>query len=380
MQVINAYKDDSFNYKIHIYGNFNDVNHKLDDLIENYSSVILFIDSYIEDRNEVNEIYNLCNLVGNKKNIKIYKKLIESGKHSKNFKTIELIIDWLIKRKIQRDSLFIGIGGGVIGDLVGFLSSIYYRGVDLCHVPTNITAMTDSSIGGKTAINTKMHVNSCGSYKHPVMTLINTNFLATLPDRELRAGFAEILKIALLKKGKLQRILNNKNKNILNLLSDGNIIKDAIEYKLHFTSSDIDEKRKRLFLNIGHTFGHSIESVQNLDTEEYYRHGEAVSLGLISASVVSDLVFGSNLEYKISNLLSSFGLPTRIPRDFFDKTKFLNKESLINQLVKIAFTDKKGVQGQLRLILMEDLFKPVIYQTSDGNLLKQGFSKLLENI
>ena len=133
-------------------------------------------------------------------------------------------------------------------------------------------------------------------------------------------------------------------------------------------------------MNIGHTFGHAIESVQNLDTEEYYRHGEAVSLGLISASVVSDLVFGSNLEYKISNLLNTFGLPTRIPRDFYAKTKVLNKECLINQLVKIAFTDKKGVQGQLRLILMEDLFKPVIYQTSDRNLLRQGFSKLLENI
>ena len=133
-------------------------------------------------------------------------------------------------------------------------------------------------------------------------------------------------------------------------------------------------------MNIGHTFAHAIESVQNLNTEEYFRHGEAVSLGLIASAIVSDILFGSNLEFKITKILKSFKLPTRINKSFYQKTNYTSKKLLLNALVEIAFSDKKGIKGDLRLILLKDIYKPEIYTTNDKNLVRKGFAGILDPI
>ena len=287
--------------------------------------------------------------------------------------------DWLINNLIQRDSLFVAIGGGVVGDLVGFLSSTYYRGVALMHIPTNIIAMSDSSIGGKTAINTNNHVNTLGTYKHPVMTVMYSEFLKTLTEREFYAGFAEIIKISALKKGKLRdkiyelkkplELLKNKDQLI-------DILKLAIDYKIEFTSNDIRERSKRLYLNFGHTFGHAIESIQDLSREEYYRHGEAVALGMISAFHLSDKLFGSKMTDYYIALLKRYKLPTKLSEEYLDLVDYKNKEQFFNQLVALSFSDKKGAEGSLRLILIKDN-NPIIYKTNDKKIIEYAFEKVL---
>ena len=153
------------------------------------------------------------------------------------------------------------------------------------------------------------------------------------------------------------------------------ILSLSISYKLHFTENDISEKNKRLFINLGHTFGHAIESLQDLKTEEYYRHGEAVSLGLISCLYLSDILYHTKNISSVRNLLKTFGLPTKIPNDYLKKLK-LSKEELLKKLTEIAMKDKKGKKNRLNLVLLKDIYSPVIYITDDQKIIEQAFEKL----
>ncbi|WP_320675304.1 hypothetical protein [Prochlorococcus sp. MIT 1341] len=157
------------------------------------------------------------------------------------------------------------------------------------------------------------------------------------------------------------------------------IIEDSIIYKLHFTKDDITEKSKRLFLNLGHTSAHSIESLQDLTNEEYFRHGEAVSLGLIASAFMGDIIYGTQLEEEITNILSSSNLPIRISPKFIEELSYKSKDYLLENLVKKALLDKKGQNRLLRIILLSDLFKPSIYTIDDRELIRSAFNRLLDD-
>ncbi len=377
MYTIEAYPNHSYTYPIYISSDLDVLINEIKEYCKKFSKIILFIDAYIEEFESTYELLTLFKKCDDHNN-KIIIKRLKPGKQSKSLNTIEKLAQWLLKNNVQRDSLFISIGGGVIGDLIGFLSTIYFRGVSLAHIPTNLLSMTDSAIGGKTAVNTSCHVNTLGTYKHPVFTIIYPGFLRSLADRDILAGFAEILKVSLLKKGALLKKINNLSKdqiltNKMSIMED--ILKLSISYKLDFTENDITEKNKRLFLNLGHTFGHAIESLQDLKTEEYYRHGEAVSLGIISCASISDKIYKTNNIPFIEKLLKNFGLPTKVPNEYLKKLN-ISKEDLLNKLTEIAMQDKKGNKNKLNLILLKDIFSPIIYSTNEYNLIKTGFEKL----
>ncbi len=376
---ISAYQNQKFNYPIYIISNKQDLVSCIEENIKDFSTTVIFVDSFIKDLDSTSLILKIFSNVLNSLNKRILVYHLEPGKQSKNLNTIEFIANWLLKNNVQRDSLFISIGGGVIGDLIGFLSSIYFRGVSLAHIPTNLISMTDSAIGGKTAVNTTGHVNTLGTYKHPNFTLIYLDFLSSLPQRDFVAGFAEIIKISIIKNHGLFELIQNLSRKKFFSQSElkeiESILAISIKYKLDFTEGDIEENNKRLFLNIGHTFGHAIESIQDLNTEEYYRHGEAVSLGLISCIYLSDKIFKTHNLTLIKELLLKFNLPTKIPEEYIHKLG-LSKEVLLEKLVETTMNDKKGKGGKLTLILLNDFYNPVLFKTDDKSIIKEGFEEI----
>tara|TARA_Y100000589_G_C27125359_1_gene618278 strand:+ start:46 stop:1182 length:1137 start_codon:yes stop_codon:yes gene_type:complete len=377
MHIIEAYPNNSYSYPIYICSDIEIILSGLQKHLHHYSKIILFVDAYIKEFQSTDEILTIFNNY-NCEETEVIIFPLKPGKQSKNLQTIEKLAQWLLKHNVQRDSLFISVGGGVIGDLIGFLSSIYFRGVSLAHIPTNLLSMTDSAIGGKTAVNTSCHVNTLGTYKHPVFIIIYTGFLRSLPQRDILAGFAEILKVSLLREGDLlKKIIHLTKEQIISremkLMEE--ILSLSIKYKLHFTEDDITEKNKRLFLNLGHTFGHAIESLQDLKTEEYYRHGEAVSLGMVSCLYLSDKIFQTNNINILERLLKNFGLPMKIPNEYLNKLN-ISRGELLNRLTEIAMQDKKGKKNKLNLILLQDIYTPVIYSTDNHKIIKEAFEKL----
>lgn len=374
-----AYSDKEYGYPIHICSDIKILSDfTLYDKL--YSSVIIFYDVNIEKISSFGNTINFLNDYFSNAGTKIHLYPLQSGKHTKNITTIIEIVDWLLENKIQRDSIFVSLGGGVIGDMIGFLSSLYFRGVDLFHIPTNLLSMCDSSIGGKTAINTNQHVNTMGTYKHPVTTIMNLDFLNSLPKREFNAGFAEIIKISLLKDSEEYQKRFDEIVKCTNYSTSSDlffILEKSINDKLYFTSNDISEKNKRLFLNFGHTFGHAIETVQKFSNKEYYRHGEAVSLGMVCAISLSDHIFGTNNLPYIKSILKKFNLPVSLPDSFLKFSGCKTKSKLLETMVELSMKDKKGKGSQLRLILLKDIGDPFIYKTDKKEPLLNAFNSIL---
>ena len=373
-----AYTGTDFAYRIYIGHGRSDIQAFVQEVAGSKSSIVLFIDSYIKDSHACKGIIEeFSSAVATSNECVLLIKYLDAGKQAKSLSTLGEVAEWLVDNGVQRDSLFVGIGGGVIGDLVGLISALYYRGVDLVHIPTNLLSMTDSAVGGKTAVNTSRHVNSLGTYKHPVGTLIYLPFLETLPKRDLCAGLAEVIKIGLLRDDGLLEMLESAE-NLETLLKGDQgalVIKKAIEYKLVFTDADIEERHRRLFLNIGHTFGHAIEAIQDLRNEEYYRHGEAVALGLLCSSYLSETLYGLNTLKRVTNLLEKYNLPVRLDSIFLED--FSGTQGLVEYLVKLALKDKKGQRGKLRVVLLQDFYSPVIWETDDQKLLAEAFKCII---
>ena len=197
--------------------------------------------------------------------------IIQSGEKSKSFESLEKLIRELLSYKIERQDTLIALGGGVIGDLVGFTSSIIYRGINFIQIPTTILSQVDSAVGGKTGINLEEGKNLVGSFHQPKAVITDVSFLKTLPKREIIAGYAEILKYSILGDKDFFNWLKVNQEEILNLNS--NLVAEAIEksciMKAEIVEKDEKEKGKRALLNLGHTFGHALESKINKDGHLY---------------------------------------------------------------------------------------------------------------
>lgn len=270
--------------------------------------------------------------------------VIKDGEKYKNIKTFEYILNQLLKEKIERKDCIVAFGGGVVGDLAGYVASSILRGVELIQIPTTLLAMCDSSIGGKTGFNSKFGKNLIGSFYLASKVLIDPAFLDTLNDYEYRCGLGEVLKYAFIEKS----CNSESNYNLLNFLSNTQkedvkrhinyIINACVNLKAHVVQNDRLEGGLRKVLNFGHTYAHPIETLSNY---KKISHGEAVAHGIKYASKLAVIKNYINNDYylQIKDLLEKFDLTTK-------KINF-KKEDIINLMSQ----DKKVINGKVNLLV-----------------------------
>lgn len=265
---------------------------------------------------------------------------IPDGEEYKKMDTLESILEHCFEHKLNRSSLLIAFGGGVIGDMTGFAASIYQRGIDFIQIPTTLLSQVDASVGGKTGINNKFGKNLIGAFYQPIAVNIDPYFLTTLPKREFGAGLAEIVKMAVTFNSDFFEWLEQNDLN-----DEENIkvaIAKSVETKAWVVSQDEKERGLRAALNYGHTFGHVIENETNYDT---YLHGEAVSIGMCMANALAVKIgfMSKDESNRVKALLEKYDIPTTYKvndvEDFYEHF-FLDKKSLDN---KIKFILPKGI-------------------------------------
>jgi 3-dehydroquinate synthase len=239
--------------------------------------------------------------------------VIKAGEQFKNQKTVDSIISQLIDLNADRQSFIVGIGGGAVTDIAGFVASIYMRGIKFAFVPTSILAMVDACIGGKNGIDVGVYKNLVGVINHPVFLLYDYSFLETLPDEEWVNGFAEIIKHACIKDSDMFHFLEEHSimKFQSSLKDIGEIIRRNVDIKYNVVASDEKETGERKLLNFGHTIGHAIENTSRLP------HGHAISIGMVAACHISEAIsdFNKADTGRISNLLSKYELPIAFTSD-----------------------------------------------------------------
>jgi len=263
-----------------------------------------------------------------------------AGEDLKKLKNIEIAAQRLTNLGLDRGSCLIALGGGVIGDFTGFLASIYMRGISYIQIPTTLLSMVDSSIGGKTGVNLPNGKNLVGTFNQPITTLIDPEFLQTLPQKELLNGVAETIKHACISDPDLFEFLEKNHKKILakNIDTLNKLIVRSSAIKIAIVEKDEKEKGIRMLLNYGHTIGHAIEQASNYKLS----HGEAVSIGIHQINLLS----GCPDTQRIKNLLKLYKLPTEIPSQISrDKIK------------KLIRHDKKNHNGKTTFVVLDKIGK-----------------------
>lgn len=271
---------------------------------------------------------------------------IKSGEEYKNLSTCNFIWEQLTINNFDRNALLINLGGGVIGDIGGFCAATYKRGLEFIHIPTTLLAMVDASVGGKVGIDFKGFKNQIGIFNNPNAVLIYPKFLETLEESELKSGFAEVVKHALISDNSLWLKLKN---TLFTDLDWEDIIDTSVQIKNNIVLADPFEKGERKKLNFGHTFGHSIESYY-LEKGTPISHGEAVFMGMILETEISDLSETEKNEIK-NYILSNFSLPYTPKKTNLHKFLINDKK---NQNGKINFTLLSGIGN----CSFDNLFSP----------------------
>lgn len=293
----------------------------------------------------VNEISNGLEKLG----FEVSVVSIPAGEKSKDFCIVPYIYEELIKFNITRSDFIVGVGGGVIGDLSGFVASTFLRGIGFVQIPTSLLAQVDSSIGGKVAVNLGKGKNLIGSFYHPRLVLIDVNMLTTLPIKYFNDGMAEVIKYGCIKDLKLFNSLIDLDCNDLNNVEK--MVYHCCNIKKEIVEKDEKDLGERMILNFGHTLGHAIEKAYNF---EKYSHGEAVAVGMYMITVISESkgLTNPNTAERIKDLLLRYNLPFEINLE--KKTEFLNTIKL----------DKKNLNGRLNLILLRDIGESFIYKSN----------------
>ncbi|RDU67131.1 3-dehydroquinate synthase [Helicobacter didelphidarum] len=285
--------------------------------------------------------------------------ILPDGEEQKTLQTIEKILNKAFEVKLNRNSMMIALGGGVITDMVGFASGIYQRGIGFVSIPTTLLAMVDASVGGKCGVNNAYGKNLIGLFHQPKAVYIDLRFLETLPKREFNAGFAEIIKIlACFDYSLLQDFHANQIETY---------IKRSIELKALIVQEDEQEKNgKRALLNYGHTFAHVIELEGRFSK---YLHGEAVSMGIIMANTLSQKlgILSEEIALCIENLLKQCGLPTKYKIEnieSFYQAFFLDKKSLDSKLHFVLLESTSIIQAKVHNTIPKETLFEVLYEFS----------------
>lgn len=299
---------------------------------------------------------------------------LPAGEATKSFQRLEEVCGWMLENGLNRDSVVIAVGGGVIGDLAGFCSSVVMRGVSFVQVPTTLLSQVDSSVGGKTGINTRQGKNLVGSFYQPSAVVADIETLQTLPQRELLAGYAEVLKYGLIQDAGFFKWLEQNGERVIALEDEAvaHAIEVSCRAKAATVEADETEQGRRALLNFGHTFGHALEAEAGYDGT--LLHGEAISIGMIMAM---DLSVRMNLcseddFIRLEEHLVKVGLPTRA--SLVD-----GLTTNVDRLIKIMQRDKKVKNGKMVFIVAnsigdafissdvpEDLVRDVIIHSLGG--------------
>jgi 3-dehydroquinate synthase len=291
----------------------------------------------------------LAKLTDNLAPRRIAECILPDGEQHKTLQTAGWVLYALVGKKMNRDATVLALGGGVVGDIAGFAAACYQRGIGYVQIPTTLLAQVDSSVGGKTGVNHSGGKNLIGAFYQPIGVIADTDTLATLPDRELRAGIAEVIKYGCVWDPLLFDWLDH---NMAELLArDVGALTYAIarscEIKATVVAKDEREQNLRAILNFGHTFGHAIEASTGFTT---YLHGEAVGLGMLIAANLSHrlgLIDGAILD-RVRDILKKAGLPTEAPRVGAAKA------------LELMQMDKKVLAGAVRLVLVEKLGRAIV--------------------
>ncbi len=294
--------------------------------------------------------------------------ILPPGEATKGYAQLIHLCDQLLDRNLERGDIVIALGGGVIGDLAGFAASIVKRGVRLVQIPTTLLAQVDSSIGGKTGINTRHGKNLIGAFHQPSFVLIDTGVLDTLDARQLRSGYAEVVKYGLLGDATFFEWLEANGPRIF----DGDqaarayAIRQSCEAKAAIVAEDEKEHGRRALLNLGHTFGHALEAWAGYSAR--LLHGEAVSIGMVLAFEMSEEMglCGDGRAERAAAHLAGAGLPVRI-RDLAGRTGGPLPEA--HELVSLMGQDKKAKGGKLSFILARDIGDTFSADTVEPDLL-----------
>jgi 3-dehydroquinate synthase len=291
--------------------------------------------------------------------IKVVSIILPDGEKYKNTETLTLIYDALLTHRCERNTPLIALGGGVIGDMTGYAAATFLRGVPFIQIPTTLLSQVDSSVGGKTGINHPLGKNMIGAFYQPQVVIADIETLNTLPDEELRAGLAEVIKYGLIRDLPFLQWLETNMEKLL--ARDAAALQYAIarscENKAEVVGNDERESGERALLNLGHTFGHAIENGMGYGA---WLHGEAVAAGTMMAADLSQRL-GWISEQDVSRIRSIFehaGLPVVAP--------YMSAE----QYMQLMGLDKKVVDGQIRFVLLKALGQAVISSAVPAEMLR----------
>lgn len=287
-------------------------------------------------------------------------EVIPPGETSKNLANVEKLYTYAIDSNLDRKSVIMAIGGGVVGDLAGFVAATFLRGVNFIQVPTTLLAQVDSSVGGKTAVNHKLGKNLIGAFYQPKAVFIDVSTLQKLPEREIKAGLGEVVKYGVICD---EKFFNYLEKNIEGILSRNvevlkKIVKRSCEIKAEVVSRDERESGLRKILNFGHTIAHAIEEETGYTK---YSHGEAVATGMIGAALISQSLGYIDAEKvaRLKNLIENLGMYTTC--------EGCNVEGIYRAL----FRDKKALGGKINWVLMKDFGKVELTDRVPENIVKE---------
>ncbi len=293
-----------------------------------------------------------------------------AGEQSKNINTVVELARKLVQKNFDRKDIILALGGGVVGDIAGFLASIYLRGIPYVQVPTTLLSQVDSSVGGKTGVDLPEGKNLIGTFYQPARVYIDPLVLKTLPEIEVKNGLAEVIKYGCILKKKLFDYLRKKGKEIYRLNPEDieYIIYESCSAKAYVVSRDEKESGLRRILNFGHTIGHAIETELNYTIP----HGLAVSAGMAVESRLSELFGVAEKEVfkPLKNLLKTLEMPYKISQ----LSKDLNIEKLISHIKK----DKKVWKGKLTIVLLKKIGKAEFYEVPSFESLREALSSVLE--
>ena len=300
------------------------------------------------------------------KAVKVTVITIPAGEKSKSLATIETICTQLLQAGHERDSVIIALGGGVVGDIAGFVAASYQRGIDFIQIPSTLLAQVDSSVGGKTGINLPLGKNMVGAFHQPIAVISDLKTLDTLPKRGISAGLAEIIKHALLDSPESFAWLEKNIKQLMMLEPETlmHTIRHSCGIKARIVAEDEKERNgKRALLNLGHTFAHAFETISGY---QHWLHGEAVGCGLLMAARLSTEVenFATQDVARIESLLTAAHLPTSIPEHWQE-----------DQILQLMTHDKKAKKNRPRFVLMKAIGNARLNDTVTDPQIRRALAK-----
>lgn len=349
-------------YDIVIEQDFNNLSNEISKLECSNKKICIITDSIVSPIYK-DELLNVLEPVC--KNVYFY--CFTSGEKQKNLSTVNNIYSYLIEQHFDRKDILLALGGGVVGDITGFVAATYLRGIDYVQIPTTLLSQVDSSIGGKTGVDYEQYKNMVGAFKMPKLVYINIHTLSTLDDRQFYNGFAEAMKHGLIKDGmyyewllsNMYEICEREPETLEELVYRSCQIKKAVVEK------DPLEQADRALLNFGHTIGHAIERYKNFNL----LHGECIALGCVAAAFISwkKQLLSMDEYYEVRDMFVPFNLPISIEE--------LNVEEVIN----ITKSDKKMEQDTLKFVLLKKIGKAVIDRTVTVEELRAGIEEIIYN-